>query len=400
MIYTFLKSYMRNAEALLLMFWAIPFFSVAQDGFFITHGPYIQALDESSVSILWTTNKPGISWVELAPDDSTHFYREERRRFFAVSDGIKVIDTLHHVRLEGLQPGTGYRYRVYSHEVKSHRWGTIEYGRIAATQVYRAKPLFFKTSDPVAETVSFAVINDIHGNNELMERLLDQVDFAENDLIFFNGDMASFFLDETQLFADFMDTSVKRFAAEHPMYYVRGNHETRGPFAGKYASYFPTVSGKSYYLLRRGPVCFVVLDSGEDKPDSDIEYSNVAAFDDYRTVQAAWLKEIVQLAEYREAPYKVIICHMPPFGGWHGEQEVATKFVPVLNEANAQVMLSGHLHRHLKRLPGNEGHVFPVLVNSNQAIIRAKADSLRLQIEVCGPNGEHIDSMTIYPDGR
>src|SRR5690606_11752660 len=116
------------------------------------------------------------------------------------------------------------------------------------------------------------------------------------------------------------------------------------PFADKIAAYFPTKSGNLYYLLRRGPVCFVVLDSGEDKPDSDIEYSGIVNFDEYRTKQAEWLKEALRQSEYVNAPYKVVICHMPPLEGWHGADEVIGKFVPLLNAAGAQIMLSGHLH--------------------------------------------------------
>src|SRR5690606_8580950 len=143
----------------------------------------------------------------------------------------------------------------------------------------------------------------------------------------------------------------------------------------------------------RGPVCFIVLDSGEDKPDSDIEYSGLSAFDNYRTKQAEWLEEALQTPAYVNALYKVVICHMPPFGGWHGEQEVAEKFVPLLNQAGAQIMLSGHLHRHIKRMPGDSGYAFPVLVNSNQGLLKATADNHRLQIDVFDKDGKKTDSL-------
>ncbi|MFC7524117.1 metallophosphoesterase [Parapedobacter sp. GCM10030251] len=378
----------------------MPLLMLAQAPFQITHQPYLQALDETSVSILWTTNKTAISWVELAPDDGSHFYQKERPKYFAVRHGFKVKDTLHHVRLEGLQPGTTYRYRVFSQEVKSHEWVTVEYGRVAATQVYRKEPLSFTTVDPAATTISFAMINDIHGNNELMKKLLGQIEFAENDLVFFNGDMASHFLGEGQVFGSFMDTATHVFASTHPMYYARGNHETRGPFAERFADYFPTKSGQLYYLLRRGPICFVVLDAGEDKPDADMEYSGIVAFDEYRTQQAEWLEAAMKRPEYTEAPFKVVICHMPPFGGWHGEVEVAEKFVPLLNEAGAHLMLSGHLHRHINRQPDPEGHRFPVLINANTSVVKATADSKHLHIEVIDQDGKVIENITINSSAK
>lgn len=379
----------------LLFSFVLPLLLFAQEKFQITHGPYLQALDETGVSIVWTTNKTAISWVELAPEDGSHFYRTERPKYFATDQGFKVKDTLHHVRLEGLQPGTTYRYRAFSQEVKSHQWVTVEYGRIAATQVYRQEPLRFTTADPNAKTTTFAMINDIHAKNDMMKKLLSQVDFVKNDLVIFNGDMDNQFMSEKQTFESFMDTAIELFASQYPMYYARGNHETRGPFADKFKHYFPSKTGKLYYLLRRGPVCFVVLDSGEDKPDSDIEYSGIVNFDEYRTKQAEWLKEALKRPEYVHAPYKVVICHIPPFESWHGANEVIQKFVPILNEGGAQIMLSGHLHRHINAAANDKTHKFPVLVNPNTGILKAKADDKQLLIEIFDLEGKKIDEMSI-----
>ncbi len=369
----------------------------AQPAFKITHGPYLQALHDTGVTIVWTTDSAAISWVELAPNDSTHFYQTERPKFFASSHGFKDVSKIHKVTLRGLTPGTTYRYRVYSQQVLKHFGTNVQYGTVVATQVYRQQPLRFTTSQPGQKEVTFGVINDIHGRNDVMEKLLGNLDMKSTDLVFFNGDMANDLRSESQLFQDYMDTGVKAFASEVPMYYARGNHETRGPFASPFATYFPTTSGHLYYLFRRGPICFVVLDSGEDKPDSDIEYSGIVNMDYYRSEQAEWLKQALQQPEYKSAPYKVVICHMPPFGGWHGEKDIAEKFIPLLNEAGAQIMLSGHLHRHVKAPAVAANHHFPVLVNSNNNMIKAKADSQRLLIEVRDQQGKVVDSIELLP---
>lgn len=363
----------------------------------LTHQPYLQALHDTGVTLVWTTDKDAIGWVELAPDDGSHFYQQERPKYFASSHGFKDVSTLHKVTLRGLAPGTTYRYRVYAQEVTSHVGTDVTYGEVTATGVYRQQPLAFTTSNPGQQQISFAVINDIHGRNEVMKNLLGQLDWATTDLVFFNGDMADNLQSEAQLFAHYMDTATALFASETPMYYARGNHETRGHFAFKFPDYFPTVSGHLYYLFRRGPVCFVVLDCGEDKPDSDIEYSGIVNMDAYRTQQAEWLKAALQQPEYRDAPYKVVICHMPPFGGWHGEQDIAEKFVPLLNAAGAQVMLSGHLHRHVKQEAQPGAHAFPVLVNSNNNMLRVTADSQQLHIDVVDPSGKVVDTLTLPP---
>lgn len=382
----------------LFFVWALALssFSFAQS-IKITHGPYLQGLHDAGVTIVWTTDSLSIGWVELAPDDSSHFYQKERPKFFASNHGFKNISKVHKVTLKGLKPGTNYRYRVYSQEVLSHVGAKVKYGNVAATAVYQRQPLRFKTAPVTQDEVVFGVINDVHGRNEVMEKLLGNLDFKKTDLVFFNGDMANDLRSEEQMFTDFMDTGVKVFASEIPMYYARGNHETRGQYASPFPDYFVTTTGQLYYLVRRGPICFVVLDCGEDKPDSDIEYSGIVNMDSYRTEQAEWLKEALKHPDYVNAPYKVVICHMPPFGGWHGEREIAEKFVPLLNAAGAQIMISGHLHRHMKVPATTDNHKFPVLVNSNNNMLRAKADAKRLLIEVVDQQGKVTDSMELQP---
>ncbi len=55
---------------------------------------------------------------------------------------------------------------------------------------------------------------------------------------------------------------------------------------------------------------FVLLECGEDKPDSDIEYSSLADFDALRIEQAEWLKEAVKSRSFKHTVKKVVffIC--------------------------------------------------------------------------------------------
>lgn len=58
-----------------------------------------------------------------------------------------------------------------------------------------------------------------------------------------------------------MDTAVRLFASEIPMYYARGNHETRGVFATEIQRYFSPCQEHLYYAFRQGPVYCIVLDT-------------------------------------------------------------------------------------------------------------------------------------------
>src|SRR5699024_7507473 len=211
-------------------------------------------------------------------------------KYYNSDNVLKNVTTLHNVRIEGLSPGTKYRYRIYSKEVVNRSPGNIVYNDVAATDVFRKDALMFKTSDPNQKQLSFLMVNDIHESNDVLEKLLKMGSVEDTDLVMFAGDMINNartedkimdgFMDisinnsrtEDQIFDGFMDTSVNIFASEIPMYYARGNHETRGAFASNFSDYFPSPTGNLYYLIRQGPICFVILDSGEDKPDTDIEY--------------------------------------------------------------------------------------------------------------------------------
>ena len=386
---------MRRKYSIIIAF-LLYFFNVSaqEEAFKITHGPYLQELSETGVTIMWTTNRSAISWVEIAPDDGTHFYLQERPKYYSAPYGFKEVAAIHSVSIEQLKPNTTYRYRIYSQEVLSHQGTKVLYGNVVATNVYRQRPLTFTTSNTSKSDISFLIFNDIHGLNEKMEKLWKGANLEKPDLVFFNGDMVSDIRSEEQLFGGFMDLAVRLFASEVPMYYTRGNHETRGNYAHRFADYFPGDKGQLYYIFRQGPVSFLVLDSGEDKPDSDIEYSGIVAFDAYREKQARWLKDAVQSPLFKDAPYRIVIMHMPPFGGWHGEKDVEEKLVPLLQNAGIDMMFSGHLHRQVIEKATPERN-FPIVVNSNMNIIKVTTAPAGLKVEIINEEGKAVETLTI-----
>lgn len=379
--------------ALLLCLFTLPAF--AQEGIRILHGPYLQNLGEREVTVVWVSDKPSVGWLEMAPDDGSHFYAKERKKIYDTKIGIKKTSTIHSVTLTGLQPGTRYRYRVCVQEILKHEGHKVTYGNMATTDVYRKKPLSFVTNDASKRNVSFAMVNDIHGRNDVLENMINQCDLEKTDLFLFNGDMISSFNNQKELFGGFMDKAVELFAGSTPMYYCRGNHETRGPMAPEFKNYFNQGSDELFYMFRQGPVCFVVLDCGEDKPDSDVEYYGITAYDDYRTQEAEWLKEALQSDLYKNAPFKVVVCHMPPFGAWHGEIDIAEKFIPLLNDANPDVYLCGHLHRYIRNEAGKNGVSFPLIVNSNNTLLKANVQSNKMDIRIYDLSGKETDRLVI-----
>lgn len=365
--------------------------------FRITHRPYLQNLSDTEVTIVWTTNLPGVAWVEIAPDDGTNFYATERSRFYDSRSGIKREDTVHAVRLSGLKAGTTYRYRVFSTHVLSHKGKEVRYGETASTKVYRKEPLRFRTSSPEQTELRFALFSDIHGKGEMLEKLWAHT--LNPDIVLFDGDMVSILDNENNLFSGFMDCATKLFASETPMYYVRGNHETRGEFAPMFQRYFSVLQPEIYYAFRRGDTCFVMLDTGEDKPDSDIEYSSITDYDFYRTQQAKWLEQVLQSEMYTTARHRIIVGHIPPLtkgkgGEWHGNLEVRKKFMSLIDKSGADVYLAGHIHRYA-RWNRSEERPVPVVTNSNKTVLVGEISKDGITLSIINAEGKTVDSWRL-----
>jgi predicted phosphohydrolase len=103
---------------------------------------------------------------------------------------------------------------------------------------------------------------------------------------------------------------------------------------------------------------------------------------------------VVASEAYRTAPYKVIITHIPPFGDWHGNWEVENKFMPILREAKPDIMLCGHLHTYIHRKADNTTS-FPIIVNSNNTVVKASADSKQLTLQILDEAGKTVDNITV-----
>ena len=71
----------------------------------ISGGPYLQDVTDTSFTVIWTTNMDAVGWIEVAPDDGTHFYNTERKAYYDKRGmGRKPIGKMHKVTVSGLEP--------------------------------------------------------------------------------------------------------------------------------------------------------------------------------------------------------------------------------------------------------------------------------------------------------
>jgi hypothetical protein len=207
----------------------------------------------------------------------------------------------------------------------------------------------------------------------------------------FNGDMLSQIESPQQIRDGYLKSAGESFSPFLPVYAVRGNHEHRGAASYAYMRYFLTPTSQPYYTFRDGPAFFIALDCGEDKPDSDIRYYGLSLTDRLREEQAAWLRQVVASDAFKTAPVKIVILLMPPAWKkkhWHGMNEIARLFMPILNEAGIDLMLCGHLHRYLFLEKGEAGNNFPILINANQTRVDAVVDSRGIHLSIVDAGGK------------
>ena len=351
--------------------------------FSITHGPWLQNVTESGITVMWTTSHAAVPGI-LISDDGVNYRLVQNS-----TDGmINAGDTLHKVRLTGLKPATRYHYKVYSRSIDIFEPYKITFRDTLVSGAHN-----FVTSNPDAEQISFIVLNDVHEKADKMAGYINSRSLADPDLWFFNGDMIDYLQRRPQIFDGFLDTAVYSFAKSTPFIYVRGNHEARGQFARSFRDYFDFPGDKFFGSFKMGPVQFLVLDCGEDKPDDNQYYYQLADYDRYRFEQLEWLKKEIVKPGFREAPFRIVIIHMPVIGEpgeWHGMRFLSEHYGPVLAEAGIDLMISGHTHR-FGFTPGDKaGFGYPVLVASNNNFIEVTADGTRIVAVVRDTEGGEV----------
>jgi hypothetical protein len=214
-----------------------------------------------------------------------------------------------------------------------------------ARQTFSFKPI------PREGEVRAYVVADSHGRSR--EAVAAASFFGEGlDLLILNGDVApqSETADEA---LTIFDVAFAVTGGRVPCLLTRGNHELRGAWAAPLTEMLPSADGRPYYTVSLGPLRFVVLDCGEDKPDDHREYSGTAAFHAFRLEETAFLERFAreEAADFADgARHRLVLSHIPftrrDRGDFDIEDTLYTRWAELLNEAYApQLYIAGHLHR-------------------------------------------------------
>ncbi|MBQ9311336.1 MAG: metallophosphoesterase [Bacteroidales bacterium] len=359
-------------------------------------GPYVQNPTTTGFTVVWESNMHAIGWVELAPDDGTHFYNSDRPKYYDMRGfGNQVISTIHKVRVDGLQPGTTYRYRIMMKGVKEFKGpGEVEYVLGWGSNVYSKNPFKVTTLKKDYDKVRFDVYNDIHQQDSILNVLMQGSKKEELDFVAFNGDMVSSLAWKEKIRDMYLATGAKNLEGSIPLYNLRGNHEFRGVDTKHWFDYADLPEGKPYWTASYGKFFFIFLDTCEDKPDNDIEYGGTMLSEPYLKEEAAWLSKVVESDECKNADVRIVIGHIyPESASWYGNRKIEEHFVPVLNKAGISLWIAAHLHQWREDEPGKvSGANFPVIVNSTCERLEVTATKKDISLKAFSPDGKQTHS--------
>jgi predicted phosphodiesterase len=358
----------------------------------IVAGPYLQAPSETSMTLMWISDANCVSWVEYGQGESLD-QKAHRSRHGLIEANQKI----HRVTIEGLSPGRQYRYRVCSKEIVTFEPYKVTYGETVTSATHT-----FTTLDDRKDSISFIVLNDIHEQNEVLVSLVKLAQSQPFDLVFLNGDILGHIEDRQQIIDHVLSPCAELFARQTPFIYVRGNHETRGRFARRLADYIALPEDRYYYSFDHGPIHFVIMDGGEDKRDTDQEYSGLVDFDRYRAVQRDWLAREIQSEAFRKAPFRVVVVHMPPQPSerWHGPDDMYQTWRPLYNEGKIDLMIAGHTHHYEIRPPVEGQCDYPTIIGGAPqegaaVVIRVDATTDHLGVTMTRDDGQIIGKYAV-----
>ena len=337
--------------------------------------PYLQNMTKDGVTVMYQSRGSVHSWVEVGID-SMH-----TQRFRQLCGGQEVVhDQEHRVRLSGLQPGQTYYYRVCAQEITKNQSYHKTFGHSIATPFYR----FTLPADTIKNFTAI-ILNDLHGVQTVINRVAACVDSIQPDLVFFNGDCLSEPADRDQAIRMVQSLVVPFHGEQRPLVFIRGNHEIRNAYSSGMTSLMEWSNDETYHAFSWGCTRFVVLDCGEDKPDSTWVYYGLNDFSGFRQDQVGFLQQEIRSRAFRKADHRFLLHHIPLWfdneandpGG--ASEPCRTLWADLLTRAGFDCAFNGHTHRQQYYAPGQHGNPYPMYIGGGPSVGHACAYLLRVR---------------------
>ncbi len=252
--------------------------------------------------------------------------------------------------------------------------------------VFERKPYFSETGEVVEKEFSFypakadkIIAYEIADAHNTVGIVLDAYykfrdEYGKADFLILNGDVPAH-CDKGSDFDVVFKLIEGVTGGNIPVVFARGNHDTRGTTAEIFENYTPTYNGKTYFTAKLGNIWMIILDCGEDKPDTNVEYGNTNCFAAFRKKETKFVEKVAAEREFDEEgiAFKAVICHHPFTKKLHPpfdiEEDTYKYWAKLMRESvKPDIMICGHTHKLSFELPGGEsdgfGQACPVVVGS------------------------------------
>ncbi len=356
--------------------------------------PFLQSPVNNGMTISWLTNYPTLSFVEYGQDTT------DMERVVTLQNGQVVANnTIHHIRLNDLEPNTKYYYRAVSKVITSYG----AYGKTFGKE--EESPLYSFTTPPEAGAdgdFTAVVFNDLHKNTNTAKAMVEALDGVKYDFVIFNGDC----IDDPSSQEVAVDI-ISKFndivgASEVPVIYLRGNHEIRNAYSIWLYDVLQCVDGDlSYGSFSWGDTRFVLLDCGEDKPDEHPVYYGMNDFSQFREDQKEFLTKEVKSKEFKKAEYRVLVHHIALYGLEYPEFNPCYElWGEILNNAKVDCAINAHEHRVAFHPKGEFDNEYPVLIGGgpqlgNACVTLLKREKDQLLVEQINSKGEVLNAINL-----
>ena len=351
--------------------------------------PYLQNPVGNGITVMWETTVPAYCWVEYGTDTT------QLKRARTIVDGQVVCNNyLHKIRIDGLQPGQKYYYRVCSQEILLYQAYKKVFGNTAQSA-------FSEFTLPATDTDSFTavVFNDLHQHTQTFRSLCQQIKNVNYDFVVFNGDCVDDPVDHNQATSFISELTEGVCGDRIPTFFMRGNLEIRNAYSIGLRDHYDYVGDRTYGSFNWGDTRIVMLDCGEDKPDDHWVYYGLNDFTQLRNEQVDFLKKELSSKEFKKAGKRVLIHHIPLYGN-DGKNLCANLWTKLLEKAPFNISLNAHTHKYAYHPKGELGNNYPVIIGGGYKmdgatvmILEKKKDELR--VKVLNAKGKILLDITV-----
>ena len=364
--------------------------------------PHVQLLNEDAVAIVWTTHSDATGYVTWSQDGwktSSRAWDEE--------DGLLSANCkLHRAFISGIDPSKPLEYKAHSRAFKVFDPYSVSYN--GEEEVFSGTMSAFAKE---GEGISWAMFNDVHENLAVYDKFMPHLSDISGFCVL-NGDIVNHVDDEKDV-TDRLIEPLSRIAQKTslPVWYLRGNHETRGAFARNMRNYLALKDGHYFGAATLGGIRFVFLDCGEDKKDTNAAYSGLVNFDRYIERQNQWLEKEVASSEWKNAKARVAIRHIPgPLtiphkNGWKHNLKRLDRMDEILKNANVTLAMGAHLHNWGFHAP-IPARPYPLVVGggpklggtigkSNATLVKCYCKGGAITVKILDETGKVVASETL-----